>query len=113
MATMVASMFGFSPEGQELWVAHSLQSLSDDRFTRSTQLMRAVGEQLAADHPDHARLNELGVQQSHEAARLEKLEHDRLMDIAGRLSDEDRKILGRRMVSNADESLAKGSSTSR
>ena len=110
MVSTFASLFGFSPQGRELWIDHAMQNRSDDRYARSTELFREIGEQLSLEQPDRARLDALGTQQAQEAARLERLEHDQLMDIAFRLSDEDRRILGRRMVSNAEEDLVEGPS---
>lgn len=107
---VIASLFGFSAEGQALWVAHDMENRSPDRYIRLTELYRAVGEQLALDSPDRARLDMLGTQRAQEAARLDRLEHDQLLEIAFRLSDADRKILGRRMVSNAESDLVEGPS---
>ncbi|KHL24216.1 hypothetical protein PK98_14610 [Croceibacterium mercuriale] len=106
-ARTIGSMIGLSPEGLDLWAGHSVENSSYDRYTRSTEIDRAIGEQLALENPDRGILVELAAEQVAEAERLERLEQEQLIDIAFRLSEADRRTLGRYMVRSADESRRK------
>lgn len=97
-------MIGLSPEGLELWATHSVENSSYDRYSRSTEIHRAIGEQLALKKPDRKLLKELAAEEVAEAERLEKIEQEQLIDIAFRMSEADRRTLGRFMVRSADES---------
>ena len=106
-ATNLGALIGLSPEGAKLWAADAVANSDYDRFVRSTQLHRAVGEQLANDRPDRKLLSELAAQAAVEAARLERLEQDQLLRIASRLSAADRKALGRFIIRSANDELSR------
>lgn len=103
-ARTIGSMIGLSPGGLNLWAAHSVENSSYDRYTRSTEIHRAIGEQFALEKPDRKILVELAAEQVAEAERLERTEQEQLIDIAYRMSEADRRTLSRFMVRSADES---------
>lgn len=72
-----------------MWAAHSVENSSTDRYTRSTEIDRAISEQLALEKPDRGILVELAAAQAAEAERLKRLEQEQLIDIAFRMSDAD------------------------
>jgi hypothetical protein len=100
-------MIGLSPEGLDLWAAHSVENSSYNRHTRSTEIDRLIGEQLALEKPDRKILLKLATEQVAEAERLERLEQEQLIDIAFRMSAADRRTLGRFMVRSAADSQRK------
>jgi hypothetical protein len=82
LATTIGNMMGLSPEGSKLWAVHAVSGSDHTRYNRSTELHRAMGEQLALDRPNHALLTRLSSEIVAEGARLERIEQKRLLRIA-------------------------------
>ncbi|KHL24606.1 hypothetical protein PK98_11565 [Croceibacterium mercuriale] len=103
MAVTMATLMGLSPEGQELLTADYLRRTTVDRHARSTQLYRAIGEELSRENPDRAVLSALAEEQAAEAARLDLQDSTQLFDLAFDLSSTDRQKMGQFMVKTAGE----------
>lgn len=101
----VAKLIGMSPEGTKLWASERVAAGDPAAFKRSAELHEALGEQLALDRPDRSLLRRLSNEIVAEEARRQRLENEQLLRLAFRLSDADRKALGRWMVRSASEEL--------
>jgi hypothetical protein len=104
-AVNIARLIGMSPEGTKLWASERMAASDPATFKRSTELHKALGEQLALDRPDRALLKRLSAAIVAEEARQQRLENDQLLRAAFLLSDADRKALGRFMVRSASDEL--------
>ena len=104
-AMNIARLIGMSPEGTKLWAAERVAASDPATFKRSTELHKALGEQLALDRPNRALLKRLSADIVAEEARQQRLENEQLLRAAFLLSDADRKALGRFMVRSASDEL--------
>jgi len=102
-AISVGKLIGLSPEGVRLWASHAVATDNRGDFKHSSQLHAAMGQELARDRPSRAVLTRLSGEIAAEQARLATLDQERLLTIAFRLSDGDRKALGLFMVRAADD----------
>ena len=104
-AMTIGKLIGLSTEGARLWASDAVARSDHAGFKRSTQLHQAIGQQLALDRPNRAVLRRLPAEIVAEEARLKRVEQEGLLRIAFRLSDADRKALGRFMVRSAVDDL--------
>ena len=89
---------GLSPAGTEIWAKLSVERSNTQKFTAFDRIDRQIGEQLALDNPDKAKLAALAKAYAAEKTRFELDEQNRMIADAFQLSDADRKILGRFIV---------------
>jgi hypothetical protein len=91
-------LVGMSPAGTETWAGLSVARGEKQDLSAFDRIDREIGEQLALDTPDKAKLAALAKAYAAERARVELNEQNRMIADAFQLSDADRKILGRFLV---------------
>jgi hypothetical protein len=91
-------LVGMSPAGTETWARLSVARGEKQGSAAFDRIDREIGEQLALDTPDKAKLAMLARAYAAERARVELNEQNRMIADAFQLSDADRKILGRFLV---------------
>ena len=91
-------LVGMSPAGTETWARLSVARGETHDLRPFDRIDREIGEQLALDVPDRAKLADLAKAYATEKARVELNEQNRMIADAFQLSVADRKILGRFLV---------------
>ncbi|MGA1798541.1 hypothetical protein VH567_07150 [Sphingomonas sp. 4RDLI-65] len=91
-------LVGMSPAGTEMWVRLSVARGGKQDLGAFDRIDREIGEQLAFDTPDKAKLAMLARAYATEQAKFELNERNGMIADALRLSVADRKILGRFLV---------------
>ena len=104
--TIASSLIGLSPSGAETYARRVVATSSSAKYKALTRLDLQIGEELAREKPDRARLEQLIEAVAIEEASLARTKRQETVTTAFLLSASDRKILGRMIVQSHKDGLA-------
>lgn len=103
---LAASLIGLSPSGADTYARRVVAFSSPDRLKALTRLDMLIGEELARQKPDRARLAQLTEAVATEEASLARTERQHTIATAFQLSDRDRRAFGQVIARNHKAELA-------